>query len=124
MKLIGWASPQQIERGVELLREACDVLDNQGWIQGLTINGAGRCCAQGAIMIAEYGDGSLPQFLGMDDPALIAMCMFQRVKGVYLPTFNDAEGRTVGEVKQALREVADEAEREVNRWRSSLTGEA
>ena len=74
-------------------------------------------------MLAEYGDGPLPQLLGMDDPALIAMSMFYRITGQHLASFNDQEGRTLAEVKQALRAAADEAEREVNRWRSSQTSE-
>lgn len=122
MKLIGWAEPDKIEHAASLLVKACDVIDERGWNQGTIIDEeTGSCCAQGAIILAQYPIDGLPYTFGFDDPTVIAVGIFQRVIGQQLPTFNDAEGRTATGVKEALRKAADTAVEEVARWRASQT---
>lgn len=125
MKLIGWAEPEQIEHAAVLLVKACDVMDERGWTQGAIIDPeTGACCAHGAIMLAQYPIDTLPYSFAFDDPTVVAASIFYRVTGLHLPNYNDAEGRTADDVKQTLREVADMAMKEVERWRASQTPEA
>lgn len=123
-KLLGWAKPEQILEGAGILRKACDVLDEQGWIQNEYVDRDGRCCMVGAMRVAKYGlDGPLPTSFSFDEPTTIAYGIFSRVAGIHPPMYNDTQGRTVTDVKAKMIEVAEYAEREVAAWQAKQTPE-
>lgn len=92
----------------DVLREAADDLERNGWCQGIAENDAGEHCASGAIVTADRFSNTL---------AWLA----QRVLVEYLyPGFpissilawNDMPERTAAEVITAMREAADWGEKQ------------
>ena len=132
LPLIGWAEPAQLTQAARDMRAACTVLAQRGWIQGQSWTGNGICAGMAMWCAAQELPAITEEVLleaerrpvdkAFDSRSVIAQAAFQRVTGVQIPTFNDASGRTLAEVKAKLNEVADEIDKEVSQWAAKQSG--
>jgi hypothetical protein len=99
------------------LRAAADVLERDGWTQGVYVANDGCRCALGAILgvvdpeadtPSWFADAEQQQRFTFAADALIKAMDFNL--GLYLVDWNDDPGRTADEVIAALRAAADQAE--------------
>ena len=88
---------------VEIIREARNLLFERGWCQRALQNRDGEVCALGAVAIATHGDTTS----SVTREELAAVWMLSDVCGEVITVFNNAPGRTFGEVV----DVFDKAEK-------------
>ena len=89
----------------DVLREAAQIIADQGWAQGQWLDGSGPVCMDGALGLAERG-----RAIGGASAPLYDFVW--QALGESPIGFNDLPGRTAEEVINALRTAADAAERE------------
>jgi len=88
----------------DVLNKAADLIEERGWAQGAYENASGGLCVLGAIRKAA--DLDPPMIIA--GVSLDAACAFNRHIGAdnLVGDWNDAEGRTSGEVVAIFRAVA------------------
>ena len=86
------------EQAIQILSDAADLLEREGWCQGIAQDGWGARCLVGAIWAAYYLLGSPRDTLDTIFRALIP-----EIGRAFMVDFNDTPGRTVEEVTAALR---------------------
>lgn len=89
------------QQAATLLRKAAERLESRGWTQTVCCNGE-RTCLSTAVFMAAAENG-FPE--GALETALVAVR--QAVGYVSLAEWNDEPGRSLDEVTQTLRSVAD-----------------
>ncbi len=94
-------TPDQV---ADLLDDAADLIERDGWAQGWLRDPDGRLCPGGAIVVADVA-GS--QILACRSPLVQAGLSAARdTIGGALTGWNDAEGRTEQQVLDMLRTTA------------------
>lgn len=91
-----------------ILATAADILEADGWCQGVARDQAGRHCALGAIGTAAHKDGAnllTREAFELQDAATDMLQAHLEVDWVH--EWNDKPGRTKDEVVQALRAAAE-----------------
>ena len=109
------ATPESDAVMAETLRVAADKLEHDGWCQRKEVDREGHICAQQAIvmvapLIAQTRSYvETREFCGFRRTlAEIVSLRFGAFVGTYsVPTWNDANGRTVDEVTTSMRKFAD-----------------
>ncbi len=82
-----------------VLRDAVEVLRERGWIQGRFRDEQGRCCAVGAMRVA---DGAADNEMLSDEGAIARLTVIEMLGTDGVTDWSDAEGRTQAEVEAAL----------------------
>ena len=86
-----------------LFDEAADILQRDGWIQGMSHNENGRCMVSALVQAAETTNQEPVGFA-------IAFAESQPELGLRrygIPNWNDAYGRTIDEVLHALKLLSE-----------------
>lgn len=98
--------PEPADTPAALLRRAADLIDADGWCQGVWMNSAGGRCLDGAL-----GAVGFPDDWDVYREAREALTTPELVEGVVGPIgWNDTPGRTQEEVTALLRSTADKLE--------------
>ena len=90
----------------QLLWDAADLLERDGWCQREFEDAQGRYCLVGAINRAPSPE---PYSLELEIQRLTATGYMQRFLGMEPMRWNDMHGRTKEEVVSALRRASEEA---------------
>lgn len=94
----------------EVLNAAADLIERDGWCQQRFHDTLGGWCASGACLkVSGAWDGEIEDDDTIFDASDEALDVLEKRLQSYVPTWNDASGRTAEEVIQALRDAANSA---------------
>jgi hypothetical protein len=117
LSLTPWAQPDEIRQGILDLNAAADRLEAKGWIQH-SYQDFDACCAAGAVNVVTNEGRHTTLFdlaRQFNSRSSIACGIFHRMTGSDIATFNDADGRTAKQVITKIRDVAQQATRQLER---------